>query len=148
MKQKPTATTKPSAPTKAHGSHMKNLKHPTGEVAPHRIPIYDHKGNMRGHVGRTATGATVARFLGRHGAKLGEKDGRDAWIGDRPPPPKYPGISASGKPIPGLLPDGTPAPLPGMGPDGKPSKDPASDKAGDKPKPTKHALDIYFKTKK
>lgn len=70
--------------------HMKDLKHEHGEVAPHRIPIYDHKGNMRGHVGRTATGATVARFLGRHGAELSEKDGRQAWIGSVPPPPPPP----------------------------------------------------------
>lgn len=70
--------------------NMKDLKHEIGDVAPHRIPILDHEGNVRGHVGRTATGATVARFLGRHGAKLGEKDGRPAWIGKKPPPPPPP----------------------------------------------------------
>lgn len=55
-----------------------------------RIPIVDHKGNMRGHVGHSATQATVARFLGRHGAKLGKHEGRVAWIGDVPPPPPPP----------------------------------------------------------
>lgn len=66
---------------------MKDLKQKPGMPPVHRLAIYDHKGNMRGHVGRTATAATVARFLGRHGAQLGKKDGRDAWIGDTPPPP-------------------------------------------------------------
>jgi hypothetical protein len=33
---------------------------------------------------------TVARFIGLHGAKLGTKDGRTAWIGPKPPPPKLP----------------------------------------------------------
>lgn|ERR1700726_57077 len=64
-----------------------------GEVREGRIPIYDHKGNMRGHVGPHATGVTVARFVQQHGAKLGEKDGRQAWIGPKPPPkpkPKFP----------------------------------------------------------
>lgn len=56
----------------------------------HRIPIVDHKGNVRGHVGHSATQATVARFLGRHGAKLGTHQGRTAWIGDVPPPPPPP----------------------------------------------------------
>lgn len=66
-------------------------KDPTpGEIPEHRIPIHDHKGNVRGHVGRTATSATVARFLGHHGAKLGMKDGRQAWIGEPPPPPPPP----------------------------------------------------------
>lgn len=70
----------------------------TGEVAAHRIPIFDHKGNMRGHVGHRATGATVARFLGRHGADLTDKDGRVAWVGHKPPPPP--------PPPPTILPDG------------------------------------------
>src|SRR5271170_4770027 len=58
----------------------------------HRIPIYDHEGNMRGHVGHKATSATVSRFIHQHGAKLGKKDGRDAWIGPKPPPPKKPQV--------------------------------------------------------
>lgn len=62
-----------------------------------RIPIFDHKGNMRGHVGKTATQATVARFLGRHGAKLGKQEGRAAWIGDVPPPPPKPDIPPKDK---------------------------------------------------
>src|SRR5208282_5742119 len=59
-----------------------------GVLPKHRIPIFDHKGNMRGHVGHKATSLTVARFIGQYGAKLGKKDGRDAWIGPKPPPPK------------------------------------------------------------
>lgn len=56
----------------------------------HRLPIVDHEGNMRGHVGNTATAATVARFIGHHGAKLGMHEGRKAWIGDPPPAPPPP----------------------------------------------------------
>lgn len=51
-----------------------------GELPPSRIPIYDAKGRRRGHVGRKASEATVARF-GVSDAKLGKKDGRDAWLG-------------------------------------------------------------------
>lgn len=86
---------------------MKDLGHETGETPSHRIPIYDHKGNVRGHVGRTATSATIARFTGHHGAKLGKKDGRDAWIADRPPPPPVPPLGqmildgAAGEEAPG-----------------------------------------------
>lgn len=69
---------------------MKDLKQKPGHPPLNRIPIFDHKGNMRGHVGRTATDATVSRFLGRPGAKLGKKEGRTAWIGDKPPPPPPP----------------------------------------------------------
>lgn len=58
-----------------------------GSVPDNRIPIYDHKGRRRGHVGYRASAATVARFTGQHGSKLGKVDGRDAWIS---PPPKGP----------------------------------------------------------
>jgi len=69
-----------------------------GEAPLHRIPIYDHKGNQRGHVGHTATEATVARFLGRRGATLKQKDGRKVWVGDKPPEPPKPKFQ---KPQPG-----------------------------------------------
>lgn len=67
-------------------------KHPTkpGELPENRIPVYDHQGRRRGHVGYLASAATVARFTGQHGAKLGKKDGRTAWISPPPPPPKKP----------------------------------------------------------
>ncbi len=68
-------------------------KREPGTVREGRIPIYDHKGHLRGHVGPHATSVTVARFIGRHGAELGKKDGRQAWIGPKPPPPKPPKIS-------------------------------------------------------
>jgi hypothetical protein len=61
-----------------------------GTVREGRIPIYDHKGQMRGHVGPHATSVTVSRFVNQLGAKLGTKDGRPAWIGPKPPPPKKP----------------------------------------------------------
>ena len=63
-----------------------------GMLHPHHIPIFDHRGRMRGHVGPKATAATVARFIGQHGAKLGKKDGKTAWIGPVPPKPKPPQV--------------------------------------------------------
>ncbi len=51
-----------------------------GIVPANRLPIFDGHGRMRGRVGRKATAATVSRF-GVHGAKLGTKNGRDAWLG-------------------------------------------------------------------
>lgn len=63
-----------------------------GIVDKHHIPIFDHKDRMRGHVGPLATAATVSRFIGQHGAKLGKKDGRTAWLGPTPPPPKKPQV--------------------------------------------------------
>jgi hypothetical protein len=61
-----------------------------GELPEHRIPIFDYHGRRRGHVGYLASGATVARFTGQHGAKIGKKDGRTAWISPPPPPPPKP----------------------------------------------------------
>lgn len=89
-----------------------------GECPAHRIPIFDHKGNMRGHVGYTASQATVARFLGRHGADLTDKDGRKAWVGHTPPPPPPPPTIIMGD---GSAPPGADVP-PGRGkpPAGKP----------------------------
>lgn len=58
-----------------------------GTLHPHHIPIYDHKGRHRGHVGPKATAATIVRFTGQHGSKLVKKDGKDAWVSP-PPPPK------------------------------------------------------------
>lgn len=77
----------------------KEPKRPTpGEIPENRIPIHDHKGNVRGHVGHTATSATVARFLGHHGAELKKVEGRDTWVGNTPPPPPPPPT------IPGMSP--------------------------------------------
>lgn len=58
---------------------MKKKARKVGEVRPGRIPIYDRQGNQRGHVGPKATSATVARFTGEFGAKLGKVKGRDSW---------------------------------------------------------------------
>jgi hypothetical protein len=55
-----------------------------GDAPLHRIPVFDHEGNMRGHVGHTATSATVARIIGRHGATLGKRGNRQAWLGPKP----------------------------------------------------------------
>jgi hypothetical protein len=51
-----------------------------GEVPKNRIGVYDQHGHLRGHVGPKATSATAARFTEMHGAVLGEKDGRKAWL--------------------------------------------------------------------
>ena len=61
-----------------------------GTLPDNRIPVYDHKGRMRGQVGPKATSVTVTRFVGQHGAHLGKKDGRTAWIGPKPPPKPKP----------------------------------------------------------
>jgi len=53
-----------------------------GELPPNRIPVLDHKGRRRGHVGYLASESTVRRF--GIDAKLGTKDGRPAWIGSTP----------------------------------------------------------------
>lgn len=53
-----------------------------GELPPGRIPIIDgNTGARRGHVGHTASEATVARF-GVRNPKLGKRDGKLAWIGE------------------------------------------------------------------
>jgi hypothetical protein len=51
-----------------------------GTVAPNRIPIISRTGDVVGNVGGKATQATVARFLGHHGARLGTFKGRRSWI--------------------------------------------------------------------
>lgn len=61
-----------------------------GTVPDNRIAIVDHEGNIRGHVGRTATQAVVARIVGRHGSTLGQHAGKKAWKVPAPPPPKPP----------------------------------------------------------
>ena len=71
-----------------------------GTLPKQHIPIFDHNGHMRGRVGPKATSVTVSRFLGRHGATLGKKDGKDAWIGQEPPKPPTPKIAPQPKPDP------------------------------------------------
>ena len=67
---------------------MKDRK--PGEVREGKIEIFDHKGRPRGHVGPKATAVTVSRFIGLHGAKLGTKNGKPAWLGPKPPSPRPP----------------------------------------------------------
>ena len=54
-------------------------KRKPGQVPPGRIPVLDHAGNVRGHVGPRATAATAARFTKRTGAVLRKVKGRDSW---------------------------------------------------------------------
>jgi hypothetical protein len=54
-----------------------------GQLPEGKLGVYDHKQNLRGHVGPLATAATASRF-GVHNAKLGKVDGRDAWVGEKP----------------------------------------------------------------
>lgn len=58
-----------------------------GTVPDDRIPIFDHKGRMRGQVGKLATSVTVSRFTGTTDNKLGRKNNRPAWIGAAPKGP-------------------------------------------------------------
>ena len=80
------------------GGHKLNKE--LGDVREGRIPIVDHKHRLRGHVGPKATAVTVARFTGTPGAELKKMDkdgkitedgdGRDVWVGKKPPPPPPP----------------------------------------------------------
>lgn len=61
---------------------MKKKQHKPGEVPPGRIAVLDRAGNIRGHVGPTATGATAARFTNETGAVFTKGKGkgeRDSW---------------------------------------------------------------------
>jgi hypothetical protein len=60
---------------------MKKKQRKPGTVPPGRIAVLDRAGNIRGHVGPQATGATAARFTGQTGAKLtkGKNGERDSW---------------------------------------------------------------------
>lgn len=86
-------------------------KQETGVVRKGRIPIYDHKDRLRGHVGPKATEVTVARFTGQHGSTLEKRDGRDVWIS--PPPPKKPKPKFPGMPGAAAAPGAEPAAKPG-----------------------------------
>lgn len=58
------------------------------QVAPNKVPIYDHKGNLRGRVGKRATAAILPRFGITHGGTLvkgGKIDNRPEWHGNPPP---------------------------------------------------------------
>jgi hypothetical protein len=59
---------------------MSEERKPGNVPPPNKLGVYDAKGHIRGHVGPKATSATAARFTGKHGAKLGKKDGRLAWL--------------------------------------------------------------------
>jgi hypothetical protein len=65
-------------------------KEAPGTIPANKVGVYDAKRRLRAQVGRLATSATVARFVG-HGAKLGKVAGRDAWIG-----PTLADVSAAG----------------------------------------------------
>lgn len=56
----------------------------TNKTSQRRIPIIDHKGFERGHVGVKATEATVARLLGQRGSKLVKRNGKLIWQGPKP----------------------------------------------------------------
>ena len=55
-------------------------KFKAGEPPPGKIGVYDADMNMRGAVSAAATDATVSRFVGVRGSKLGKVKGRTAWI--------------------------------------------------------------------
>jgi hypothetical protein len=68
-----------------------------GTLPDNKIPIFDHKGNRRGHVGRLASSATVSRFTGTPSNKLVKKDGGDAWVADKPIKPNTAARSQNAK---------------------------------------------------
>ncbi len=67
-----------------------------GNVGEGKIAVYDGRGRMRGQVGPKATAATVSRFHGQLGSKLGTKNGAPAWIA-----PTLGAVSAEGSASPG-----------------------------------------------
>lgn len=62
------------------GPQHKPKKKKPGQVPEGRIGVFDGKGRMRGHVGPLAT-ANVCNRFGVSDAKLGKKNGRNAWLG-------------------------------------------------------------------
>jgi hypothetical protein len=83
----------------------KERKRQPGEVPLHRIPVVDHKGNVRGHVGERASAATAARFIGRPGMELKDHEGRQSWVADKPPPKPKPQIVVAPAAAPAAKPD-------------------------------------------
>jgi len=67
-----------------------------GQIGKGKLGTYDARGRLRGQVGPKATAATVSRFIGEHGAKLGTKNGRPAWLS-----PTLAQASAQGTATPG-----------------------------------------------
>jgi hypothetical protein len=57
---------------------------PAGCVPVNRIAIIDHKGNVRGHVGATATQALVSRFGVGRNAELKTVNRKKVWQGKPP----------------------------------------------------------------
>jgi len=53
-----------------------------GRLPENRIPVVDHKGRMRAHVGHKIGAAGVSRFV--RDPKLGKHEGKTAWIGSGP----------------------------------------------------------------
>jgi hypothetical protein len=71
------------------------------EVAPNRVPIYNHKGNLVGHVGKRATAAILPHFGIRNGGEMvkeGKIDNRPEWHGNAPPPKPKPKIAPPAAP--------------------------------------------------
>lgn len=73
---------------RTHGPDVLQTQRPKkitpGQIGEGKLGVFDHKGRLRGQVGKLATNATAARFTGTLDNKLGKKDGRPAWIGAAP----------------------------------------------------------------
>jgi hypothetical protein len=76
---------------RTHGPDVMQTPRPNkiapGRIGDGKLGVYDHKGRLRGQVGKLATSVTAARFTGTTNNTLGKKDGRDAWIGAAPKKP-------------------------------------------------------------
>ena len=68
-----------------------------GTLPDSKVPIFDHKGNRRGHVGRLASSATVSRFTGTPDNRLTKKDGRDAGVSAKPKGPNKAAVAQAAK---------------------------------------------------
>lgn len=58
---------------------MKSKTTTPGKIQPGKVGIYKGR-NLVGQCGRLATSITARRF-GVHDAKLGKRNGKDAWVG-------------------------------------------------------------------
>jgi hypothetical protein len=68
-----------------------------GALPDNQIPIFDHRGNMRGRCGLGMSSAGVSRFTGTLSNRLGRKDGRPAWIAAAPKGPNKTAAAQSAK---------------------------------------------------
>ncbi len=69
---------------------------PAFNVREGRLPVLRHDKVMVGHVGPRATEATLGKFGIKHGGSIQKIQGRDCWVGNKPPSLTLAQTSAAG----------------------------------------------------